>query len=38
VLSTLLLVAAGSAEPSWQLLAAALLVAGGAALASWPRK
>jgi drug/metabolite transporter (DMT)-like permease len=38
VLSTLLLVAAGSAEPSWQLAAAALLVAGGAALASWPRE
>jgi drug/metabolite transporter (DMT)-like permease len=38
VLSTLLLVAAGSAEPSWQLAAAAFLVAGGAALASWPRK
>ena len=38
VLSTLLLVAAGGAEPSWQLAAAALLVAGGAALASWPRK
>ena len=38
VLSTLLLVAAGSAEPSWQLAAAVLLVAGGAALASWPRK
>ena len=38
VLSTLLLVAAGSAEPSWQLAAAAVLVAGGAALASWPRR
>ena len=38
VLSTLLLVAAGDAEPSWQLVAAALLVASGAALASWPRK
>ena len=38
VLSTLLLVAAGSAEPSWQLAVAALLVGGGAALASWPRK
>jgi drug/metabolite transporter (DMT)-like permease len=38
VLSTLLLVAAGSAEPTWQLAAAALLVAGGAALASWPRR
>ena len=38
VLSTLLLVAAGTAEPSWQLAAAAFLVAGGAALASWPRK
>jgi drug/metabolite transporter (DMT)-like permease len=37
VLSTLLLVAAGGAQPSWQLLAAALLVAGGAAIASWPR-
>jgi drug/metabolite transporter (DMT)-like permease len=36
VLSTLLLVAAGGAQPSWQLLAAALLVAGGAAIASWP--
>jgi drug/metabolite transporter (DMT)-like permease len=38
VLSTLLLVAAGSAQPTWQLAAAALLVAGGAALASWPRR
>jgi drug/metabolite transporter (DMT)-like permease len=38
VLSTLLLVAAGSAEPGWRLAAAAFLVAGGAALASWPRK
>ena len=38
VLSTLILVAAGDAEPTWRLLAAALLVAGGAALASWPRK
>ncbi|HEX6691992.1 MAG TPA: DMT family transporter [Burkholderiales bacterium] len=38
VLSTLLLVAAGGAEPSWQLAAAACLVAGGAALASWPRR
>lgn len=38
VLSTLLLVAAGGAEPSWQLAAAAFLVAGGAALASWPRR
>lgn len=38
VLSTLLLVAAGNADPSWQLAAAALLVAGGAALASWPRR
>lgn len=37
VLSTLLLVIAGGAEPSWQLATAALLVAGGAALASWPR-
>jgi drug/metabolite transporter (DMT)-like permease len=38
VLSTLLLVAAGGAEPGWQLAAGALLVGGGAALASWPRK
>jgi drug/metabolite transporter (DMT)-like permease len=38
VLSTLLLVTAGSAQPTWQLAAAALLVAGGAALASWPRR
>jgi drug/metabolite transporter (DMT)-like permease len=38
VLSTLLLVAAGSAQPTWQLAAAALLIAGGAALASWPRR
>ena len=38
VLSTLLLVAAGAAEPTWQLAAGALLVGGGAALASWPRR
>jgi drug/metabolite transporter (DMT)-like permease len=38
VLSTLLLVAAGGAEPGWQLAAGALLVGGGAALASWPRE
>lgn len=35
VASTLLLVLAGEAAPTWQLGAAALLVAGGAALASW---
>lgn len=34
VVSTLLLVVAGEAQPTWQLGAAALLVAGGAALAS----
>ena len=34
VLSTLFLVLAGTAAPTWQLAAAALLVAGGAALAS----
>ncbi len=38
VLSTMLLVAAGGAEPVWLVGAGALLVGGGAALASWPRK
>ncbi|MGR3378134.1 MULTISPECIES: aromatic amino acid exporter YddG [Rhodobacterales] len=34
LLSTLILVAAGIAEPGWRLLAAALLITGGAALAA----
>lgn len=35
LLSTLVLVVAGAAEPSWALLAAAVLITAGAALAAW---
>ncbi len=38
LLSTLALVLAGIAAPSWTLALAAALIAGGAALAAWPSR